>query len=64
MQDVNKDVSECNTEKTRKRLIAFDNMIAVILNKLKFNQTVTNLFIRRRKLNNSAVFMFLSHYLT
>ena len=64
MQDVNKDVSECNTEKNRKRLIAFDNMIAVILNKLKFNQTVTNLFIRRRKLNNSAVFMFLSHYLT
>ena len=49
---------------TSKRLIAFDNMIAVILNKLKFNQTVTNLFIRRRKLNNSAVFMFLSHYLT
>ena len=64
MQDVNKDVSVCNPEKTRKRLIAFDNMIAFILNKLKFNQTVTNLFIRRRKLNNSAVFMFLSHYLT
>ena len=51
-------------KKTSKRLIAFDNMIAVILNKLKFNQTVTNLFIRRRKLNNSAVFMFLLHYLT
>ena len=43
--------------KKRKILIVFDDMIADMLSNKKLNPTVTELFIRGRKLNVSLVFI-------
>ena len=56
MQDVYKNIDEYNTDKERKILIVFDNMIADMINNKKLNSIVTELFIRGRKLNISLVF--------
>ena len=45
-----------------KTLTPFDNMIADILNNKKINPTVTELFIRGRKLNISVVFIKSSYF--
>ena len=45
MQDVYKNIKDCNPRKKRKVLIAFDDMIADIINNKKLNPIVTELFI-------------------
>ena len=53
MQDVYKNIDEYNTDKERKILIVFDDMIADMINNKILNSIITELFIRRRKLNIS-----------
>ena len=57
MQDVYKNIDEYNPGKKRKILIVFDDIIADMINNKKLNSTVTELFIRSRKLNISLVFI-------
>ena len=57
MQDVCENIEEYNTDKERKILIAFDNMIADMINNKKLNSIVTEFFIRGRKLSISIVFI-------
>ena len=62
MQDVYKNIDECNADKERKILIVFDDMIADMTNNKKLNSIVTELFIRVRKLNISLVFITQSYF--
>ena len=57
MQDVYKNIDEYNTDKERKILIVFDDMIVDMINNKKLNSILTELFIRGRKLNISFVFI-------
>ena len=57
MDDIYKNIEEYNPNKERKILIVFDNMIADMRSNKKLNPIVTELFIRRRKLNISLVFI-------
>ena len=57
MDDIYKNIEEYNPNKKRKILIAFDDMIADMLNCKILNTAVTELFIRGRKLNISLVFI-------
>ena len=57
MQDVYKNIEDYNPIKKRKILLAFDDMIADMINNNKLNPIVTELFIRGRKLNISIVFI-------
>ena len=57
MDDICKNIKEYNPNKKRKMLIAFNDMIADILNNKKFNPTVIELFITVRKLNISVTFI-------
>ena len=59
MDDVYKSIEEYNPHKKRKILIVFDDMIADMLNNKKVNPIVTELFIRRRKLN--IFLLFITH---
>ena len=61
MQDVYKNIDEYNTDKERKILIVFDDMIADMINNKKLNSIVTKLFIRGRKLNISIVLITQSY---
>ena len=61
MHDVYKDINEYNIDKVPKILIVFDDMIADMINNKKLNSTVTELFIRGRKLNISLVFITQSY---
>ena len=56
MNDIYKNIKEYNPSKKCKTLIIFDDMIANILSKKNLNPIVTELFIRRRKLNIYLVF--------
>ena len=47
--------------KKNKILIVFDDMIADMINSKKLNSIVTELFIKRRKLNISLVFITQSY---
>ena len=49
-------------EKKHKVLIIFDDMIADMINNKKLNPTITELFIRDRKLNISIVFITQSYF--
>ena len=49
MHNVYENIDEYNTDKERKTLIAFDDMIADMINNKKLNSIVTELFIRGRK---------------
>ena len=62
MQDVYKNIEEYKTDKKRKILIVFDDMIVDTINnkKLKYS-IVTKLFIRGRKLNISLIFITQSY---
>ena len=60
MQDVYKNIEEYNIGIKRKILV-FDDMIAVMNNNKKLNSLVTELFIRGRKLNISLVFITRSY---
>ena len=53
MQDVYKNIEDYNPIKK----LIFDDMIADMINNNKLNPTVTELFIRGRKLNISIVFI-------
>ena len=62
MQNVYKSIGEYNTDKERKILIVFDDMIVDMINNKKLNSIITELFIRDRKLNISLVFITQSHF--
>ena len=62
MQDVYKNIDEYNTDKERKILIVFDDIIADMINNKTLNSIVTELFIRGRKLNISLVFITQSYF--
>ena len=62
MQDVYKNINYCNPNKENKILIVFDDVIADMINNIKLNSIVTELFIRGRKLNFSLVFIMQSHF--
>ena len=56
IDDIYKNIEECNPDKKRKITIVFDDMIANMLRNKKLNPIVTKLFIKNRKLNMSVVF--------
>ena len=62
VQDVYKNTEDYNPRKKREILIAFDDMIADMINNNKLNPIVTELFIRGRKLNISIVFITQSYF--
>ena len=62
MQDVYRNIDEYNTDKERKILIGFDDMIADMINNKRLYSIVTDLFIRGRKLNISLVFVTQSYF--
>ena len=62
MDDIYKNIEEYNPNKKRKILIAFDDMIPVMLSNKKLNPIVTELFIRGRKLSISFVFITQYHF--
>ena len=62
MHDVYKNIEEYNLGKKCKVLIAFDDMIACMINNKKLNLVVTELFIRDRKLNISIIFIIQSYF--
>ena len=62
MDDIYKNIEECNANKKRKILIVFDDIIVDMLNNKKLNPIVTELFIRVRKLNISLVFITQSYF--
>ena len=62
MHDVYKNVDDYNPYKENKILIVFDDMIADMIHNKKLNTTVTELFIRGRKLNISLVFITQSYF--
>ena len=58
MEDIYKNVEECNpNKKKRKILIVLDDMIADMLSNKRLKPIVTELFIRGRKLNIHLVFI-------
>ena len=57
MDDIYKNIEECNPNKKQKILIVFDDMIADMLSNIKLNPIVTELFIRGTKLNICLVFI-------
>ena len=50
-------IEEHNPNRKRKILMIFDDTIADMLSNKKFNPVVTELLIRRRRLNISLVFI-------
>ena len=62
MQDVHKNIDDYNRRKKRKVLIVFDDMIADMINNKKLDSTVTELFIRGRKLNISIFCITQSYF--
>ena len=57
MDDVYNNIDDYNPKRKRKILIVFDDMIADMVTNKKFQAIITELFIRRRKLNISLVFI-------
>ena len=62
MDDIYDNIEEYNPNIKRRLLIVFDSMTADIFSNKKFHSKVTELFIRRRKLNISLVFITLSYF--
>ena len=62
MQDVFKNIEECNLGKKHKVLINFDDTIADMINNKKLNPVVTELFIKGRKLKIKVVFITQSYF--
>ena len=62
MQDVYKNIEDYNTDKKRKALIVFDDMIADVINNKKLNPIITELFIRGKKLHISVAFIIQSYF--
>ena len=61
IDDIYKNTVEYYSNKKRKVLIIFDDIIADTLNNKKFNKIVTELFVRGRKLNISLIFITQSY---
>ena len=57
MDHIYKNTEEYNPNKKRKVLIIFDDIIADMLRNKKLYPIVTELFVRRRKLNISLIFI-------
>ena len=57
MDKIYKNIKEYNTNKKRKILIVFEDLIADMLSNKKLNPVVSESFIRSRKLNISLVFI-------
>ena len=62
MNDVYKNINNCNPNKENETLKVFDDMIADMINNKKLNSIVTELFIRGRKINISLVFITQSYF--
>ena len=58
LNDIYKNIEECNPNKKRKILIVFDDMIADMPSNKKLNLVLYELFIRGRKLNISLFFYY------
>ena len=62
VDDMYKNIDECNLNKEQKILIMFDDMVADMFSNKKLNPIVTELFLRGRKLNISLVFITQSYF--
>ena len=62
MDDIYENIDNYNTNKRRKILIAFDDMIADIMTNKKFQSLIKELFIICRKLNISLAFIIQSYF--
>ena len=62
MHVVYKNIDSYNLNKESNILIVFDDMTTDMINNKKLNSTVTELFIRSRKLNISLVFISQSYF--
>ena len=62
MDDIYKNIEKYNSNKKRKLLIVFDDMIADMLSNKKLNVIVTESFIKGRKVNISLVFITQSYF--
>ena len=63
MDEIYKNIEECDPSKDRNILIVFDDMITDMLSNKNLNPVVTELFIKGRKLNISLVFITQSYLL-
>ena len=61
MDDVYENINDYNSNRKRKILINFDDMIADIMTNKRFQSIIKELFIRCRKLNISLVFITQSY---
>ena len=59
MDDVSRIIEEYNPNKKQKILIVFDDIIADMLSNKKLNPILTELFITKRKLDISLVYILL-----
>ena len=66
LSDVYKNIEDYNPDKKKKsifrKIIAFDDMIADMINNKKLNPIVTELFTKGRKLNISVAFITQSYF--
>ena len=62
MDDIYDNINDYNPIRKRKKLIAFNDMIADIMTNKKFQAIIKELFIRCRKLNISLVFITQSYF--
>ena len=62
IDDIYKNIEECNLNKKRKILIVFDDMISDMVSIKKLNPIVTELIITGRKLNVTLVFIIQSYF--
>ena len=62
MNDIHESIEEYNPNEKRKMLIIFYDLIANILKNKKPNPTVTESFIRGRKLSNSLVYITQTYF--
>ena len=63
MDDIYENIEEYNSNKKRKILIVFDDLIADMLSNIKLHLIVTELFIRTRKLNISLALIIQPYFL-
>ena len=62
MDDVYENINNYKSNRKRKLLIVFDDMIADIMTNKRFQAIIKELFIRCRKLNISLVFITQSYF--
>ena len=62
MDDVYNNIDDYNSNRKRKVLIVFHDMIADIMTNKKYQATIKELFIRCRKLNISLIFITQSYF--